>query len=91
MTSKAPELLVGHSACTKSVYPPWRASVEISLAGLIAMANMLAMVFPIHNSRFTNHATTCASLTTFNILVKSKDDQFRTGDRAAQWAGGMSE
>ena len=32
----------------------------------------------IHNPRITIHATTCASLTTFNILFKNKDDQFRS-------------
>jgi hypothetical protein len=32
----------------------------------------------IHNPPITIHATTCASLTTFNILFKNKDDQFRS-------------
>jgi len=33
----------------------------------------------IHNPRITIHATTSASLSTFNILFKNKDDQFRAG------------
>jgi len=38
---------------------------------------MLAMVFL--DSRSTNYdSTTCALLTTFNILFKNKDEQFRT-------------
>ena len=38
---------------------------------------MLAMVFL--DSRSTNYdSTTCALLTTFNILFKNKDDQFQT-------------
>jgi len=33
--------------------PPWRASVEISLPGVVAVANMLAMVFL--DSQSTNY------------------------------------
>jgi len=82
-----PQLLAGHAAGRQKVYPPWRASVEISLPAVVAVsavgrtrrgeANMLAMVFL--DSRSTNYdSTTSASLTTFNILFENKDAQFRT-------------
>jgi len=43
------------------------------------VANMLAMVFL--DSQSTNYVSRneLRSLTTFNILFKNKDDQFRTG------------
>jgi hypothetical protein len=52
----------------KEVYPPWS-----------PWRTCWRWSSSIHNPRITIRATTCASLTTFNILFKNKDDQGRTG------------
>ena len=53
-------------------------SSERSLPVLVAAANMLAMVFLDSQSTNYDSRNSSASLTTFNIPFKNKEDQFRT-------------
>jgi len=71
---------------SKEVYPPWRARDTESkpkhgcnVTLLLRSPRPQTSAATIHNPRITIHATTSASLTTFNILFKNKDDPFRTG------------